>query len=210
MNHIVYAEGIRNFQLRFCPFIEIKKNFFKTTLLDPYTIGQAMNYNKLTRALTIRCASWNELNSVYTPVPIKKIVPAFKHPDVALKSKELFDFEYCGKGSSDSHPLRHLVEDEEGQGSGNEPPPKKLPRVDSSNLEQTKHVRIEGWAQQIAGELLGDDFGNVTRQLVAPRSNIVRFESGSDNGTLVNYGCFQFLIAAGRNVTNTVRTQRAK
>ena len=196
MNHILYAEGIRNFQLRLCPFIDVKKNFFKTTLLDPYTIGQAMNYNKLARALTIRCASWNELNSAYTPVPIKKIVPASKHAELALKSKGLFDFEYYGKGSLDSHPLRHLVEDEEGQGSGNEPRPKVLPRVDSGNLEETKHVRIEGWAQQISGEPLGGDFRDGTSPLVAPSSNIVRFDSSCDNGMLINYGYSYYLLSA--------------
>jgi hypothetical protein len=163
----------------------VKKKFFKTTLLNPYTIGLLLGYQKLSRATTIRCASWNELNSIYMPVPVQKIISATALLDVTLNSRDLLHFGYCSKGKIENHPLRHFVRDDDRQGTGVEIRPDTLPRVDSGNIEQAKHNRIEGWAQEIVGETLPD--GIQDREQVNVSSNITRLESNAAKGGLLPY-----------------------
>jgi hypothetical protein len=185
ITHIFYAESFPKYQLRPYRFIQVKKKFFKSTFLNPYTIGMLLGYQKLSRATTIRCASWNELNSTYTPVPVQKIIPATDLLDVTLNSKDLLHFGYCSKGKIENHPLRHFVGDDDRQGTGVETRPNTLPRVDSGNIEQTKHNRIEGWAQKIGGETLTD--GIQDREQVNVSSNLTRLGSSAAKGGLLPY-----------------------
>jgi hypothetical protein len=138
-----------------------------------------MNYGKLGRAVTIRCAPWGGLKANYLPTPIRKLVPAAKGHESILKVGGLVKLEYCGKGKPENHPLRHLVDDEECQDSNSELRPNTSGTELSRDLELVKKTRIEGWAQQIPGTFPNSDFGDVAGQLVSSSSNIPRFQSRS-------------------------------
>ena len=187
MNHLFYTEAIRKYQLRICPFIEVKKSFFSTTLLHPYRMWQALNYSKLTRALTIRCASGDGLKDVYMPVPIGKLIPVTKDLDISPKIGDIMNFKYRAKGSPENHPMRHVVY-KVYQGSSNEERP-QIPDGDApGNLDQLKQTRIEGWAKQIHREFLGAP--NYSEDKAAGNtdsgSSLQGFRSTTVKGTLVN------------------------
>lgn len=192
MNHIFYAEGIQDFQLRLCPFVSVKENFFKTTLLHPYRMGPALDYRKLTRSLTVRCASWNERDKRYTPVQIGGLVPVTtKDSDVAMMSGELVKFEYRGKGSIEDHPLRHVVDDAE--------PPRLPAGVASGDLEQARQTRIEGWAEQLQPEAPTGAFGDTAGEYILSSSSTPGLSINGTEGMLMN----QDTIAQMENPTNS-------
>lgn len=162
----------------------MKKRFFTTTLLHPYRLSQTLNYNKLTRALTIRCAIVDSLNKRYIPVPIGKVVPVTKVTDASLENLSIVAFEYPAKGSPENHPMRHLI-DKERQAANNEGGQNILNGAGSSNLEQIKQTRIESWAEQMYREFC-DCSGDKFRSCTDADSSLQGLRNATKTGTLVN------------------------
>lgn len=187
VNHVFYTEGIQNFQLSFYPFVDMKKRFFKTTILHPYRIGPELNYYKLFRAYTVRCALWNGLDGHYMPIPIGILVPVTKDTDISSKSKELMDFKYCEKGSLETHPLRHVAGDEERQVSCPQKQPRTLARGVLGELQQAKQIRIEGWAQQLPQETLTNGPGTMTGGSLVSGLNIPELNISTIGGMLTSH-----------------------
>jgi hypothetical protein len=181
VNHLFYAEDIQKFQLRLCPFIDIKRKFFRTTLLNPYKLDPVVYSPKLTTALTIRCASWNEPKNSYIPFKVGNIVPATKDPSLASASKSRYytNFEYREKGGPENNPLRHLRDDEESPTQSNDVRSEIGAGLVPGTAEYNKQLRIGAWAQQI-----GDIFGEVPGPSGHPSSHISAFESNPAVGKL--------------------------
>lgn len=202
MNHLFYTENIRNYQLRICPFIEVKKKFFTTTLLHPYRMSQALNYNKLTRALTVRCASRDGTKGAYMPVPIGKFSPATKDTDISLKAMNIVNFEYHAKGSPGSHPMRHVI-NTESQRPNDEERPKTLDRATFGDLDQLKQTRIKGWAEEIRLEFLDNGTGDKAARVTDSSSDFKDFRATIVNGMSMNIAIYPaFFDYTG--ITNTL------
>lgn len=188
MANVSYAENIRNFKLILCSFLEMKKKFFKTTLLDPCTVGQVLSYHKLAFSLTIRCTARTVFNSSYRQIPIKKIVPASIYPDMTLNAKQLFQFKSYNKGTPQDNPLRHLASGNESEDVNKEPRVSILSTIDSNSSELAKHNRIEGWAENIMADADNDEFQKShIKRLLSISSNLAEYQSCTTKGTSTQF-----------------------
>jgi hypothetical protein len=165
-------------------FVDVKNKFFRTTLLHPYKMGPEINYRKLTRALTVRCAPWDELKASYVRLGIKKVVPVTKNPNIASKPTEFVNFEYRGKGNFESHPLRNFVDDEDRQTQNNKAQPEIGIGAVQVNPKQINQARIEGWAQKIPLEAPCENLGDMVGGFIHSSGNFPGFQSNPALGTL--------------------------
>jgi hypothetical protein len=171
-------------------FTDIKSKFFRTTLLHPYKMGP-IDYPKLTRALTVRCAPWDELKASYVCLRMKKVVPVTKNPNIASNPME-----YRGKGDLESHPLRQFIDDEDGQTQNNNTRPEIGIKVIQANPNQINQARIEGWAQKILLEAPCENLGGMVGGLIHSSGNLPVFQSNPATGTLSQSTVIQSCSAA--------------
>jgi hypothetical protein len=93
--HLFYTEEIENYEVSFNYFIEVKKKFFETTLLDNLLLSAAkFDYRNLPSAITVRCSVFNAMASRYTPFKIAKYYAAVDLNSKYSGPREWKDFKY--------------------------------------------------------------------------------------------------------------------
>ena len=93
--HLFYTEDIENYQISFKFFIEVKKKFFETTLLDNLQLSTArFDYRTLPSAVTVRCSTFDAMKSRYLPFKIGKYYAAVDIDNRDSGSKEWEGFTY--------------------------------------------------------------------------------------------------------------------
>ncbi|KAK2629397.1 hypothetical protein QTJ16_000217 [Diplocarpon rosae] len=168
-SHVLYTEEVEDVKFVFKLFVDIRKKYFETTLLDNNHvafIGHS-NYETLINAVTIRCALYNPVKSSYissknvviSPLPISSSAQ-----DVGAFTTA---FHYCGKGDSSNDPMRHRQAASDVASScpgpleatelSPAPTSPQLSRLQDYN-SSAKSEAVQNWAKQIPEVLPAPSF----------------------------------------------------
>ncbi|CAL3966348.1 unnamed protein product [Diplocarpon coronariae] len=108
-SHAFYSEEVEDVKFVFKLFVDVRKHYFETTLLDNNHVAfiAHSNYETLINAVTIRCALYNPIKSAY--ISFKNVV--ISPLPITSSTQELgafsTAFQYCGKGDASNDPMRH-------------------------------------------------------------------------------------------------------
>lgn len=169
--------------------------FLETTLLHPCQTGPANDYSNLSRALTVRCATWDASNANYVPLPMGTFLPAVRISNAELKSMKTMgnsEFKYRGKGNLEDSPLRHFRNDENNHILDELIPSGEVAPIDSELAQQ---VRIEGWAQQIPPATLSDSVEDTAGRSLYTDSSECSSSYGGKLSKLDIYHCYHIHAA---------------
>ncbi|KAI9746125.1 MAG: hypothetical protein M1818_000806 [Claussenomyces sp. TS43310] len=157
-DHLFYTEDIDNFELCAVSYRDMKKKMVDTTLLDltknldkqridensRYRKEVKDRYAKMGNDYTLRGCRWHDLPSIYVLQKPGKLLPAVTGDKKGIVSPIWRNFQYQGKGSEDSNPVRNLP----------------LGAIEDVSESETRVDRemIEDWAQGLpnVNELLRD------------------------------------------------------
>lgn len=172
MKHLFYAEDSENYQVSFKHFIEVKRKFLETTLLDNLQLSTALfDYRNLPLAVTVRCNIFNAPKSRYIPFKVGKYHAAVDIDNIDSGSVEWNDFRYSSyvtKGKEEENSMTRFDECEprpeqvhlthqppqQHQLSGEKPPDKK-----ELSEEKTPEGKVYRWFLSQEQEVSADNKG---------------------------------------------------
>jgi len=184
MDHLFYSEDEENFQLVLKPFVDIKKWYFETTLLEQLRLHSKCNYKTLPSAITARIAPYNHSICYYASTKKLEIDRVVTTEDKDLGLTEWKGFTYSAKGEPKDH-HRYLVmamrTNDSAVEGGNTPAPINSAPVQPVIARQDKDASIQRWANAVPQM--------TTRPLVNPMQELGKFgggeaTSGSTNSKL--------------------------
>jgi hypothetical protein len=101
--HIFYSEGVEDFKLILRPIVDVRKQYFETTLLEALQISPKCDYQNLQEATTVRIAPYVPAKCLYASSKVIKISPAVKFEEKDSHLSEWIDFKYSGKNSTQEY-----------------------------------------------------------------------------------------------------------
>jgi hypothetical protein len=150
MDHLFYSEGEENFQVVLKPFVDIKKAYFETTLLEH--LRQPANcYENLSSAITVRIAPYNHSLCYYASVKNLHIVPAVNPEDKDRGITAWKEIKYNAKGElTELHRFFAIATRENDLAlKHNLPAPLQPSPIQAISNRQKKDASIQRWANEI-------------------------------------------------------------
>ncbi|RKF76626.1 hypothetical protein GcM1_225001 [Golovinomyces cichoracearum] len=104
VHHSFYSESETNVQFSFLKLPSMKNRYFKTTILESFTILNSIERSKqfsslLEEAVTIRCASFDRLSASYRIPWRLKITPVIKRDDIKDQLRAWEKAKYPARGT---------------------------------------------------------------------------------------------------------------
>ena len=91
-----YTEETEKYEVLFKHVVDVKKKYFETTLLDNLQLSPArFDYFNLGYAVTVRCATFNNVKSRFTPFKVGKYIAAVEFDKKDSGPREWRDFRYA-------------------------------------------------------------------------------------------------------------------
>ncbi|RKF72683.1 hypothetical protein GcM3_097017 [Golovinomyces cichoracearum] len=104
VHHSFYSESETNVQFSFLKLPSMKNRYFKTTILESFTLLNSIERSKqfsslLEEAVTIRCASFDRLSATYRILWRLKITPVIKREDIKDQLRAWEKAKYPARGT---------------------------------------------------------------------------------------------------------------
>lgn len=201
MDHLFYSEGEENFQVVLKPFVDIKKGYFETTLLEHLRLHAKCDYNNLSSAITVRIALYDHSLCTYASVKNVHIVPAVKPEDKDRGLTAWKEFNYSAKGEPTEYHrfLAMAMQPNNSAFKHNTPVPLQPAPLQPISTRQNKDASIQRWANEIP-EMINRPMGSPMQEL--GRAGGGEAPSASTNGKLS--------LALSRVLSTDIDDQRSR